>query len=203
MDALHATQETLDMVREKHADFLVSVKGNRPELCSEATATLAGIRPVDLLIAKDNPKTEHGRCETRSIKVFPFVSSDPGLASIKTAMYVHRRTRTIKTGVVTEEDELYMASVYYSAKYAKEWLDVTRGHWHIENGLHYVKDRTMKEDRCVAQGTSAVNMASLRSVATHMLRSSTRYVQNASDAFKANAQLALDLVLRGIKPSIK
>ena len=203
MDALHATGETLAVVKEKHADFLVSVKANRPALRTEALEELARLPSEDILGGKDNPKTAHGRVETRSIRVFPFVSDDQDFASVKTAMVVHRRTRIATSGRVTEEDELYVSSVYYSAKSTKRWLTDIRGHWHIENGLHHTKDRTMKEDRCVAQGTSAVNMSTLRSLTVHLLRSCARFAPNASDAFKANSQKAVDLVLGGVKRPIK
>jgi hypothetical protein len=43
-------------------------------------------------------------------------------------------------------------------------MDVARGHWSIENGNHYVRDRIYDEDRCqVRNPNSAQILASLRS----------------------------------------
>ena len=49
-------------------------------------------------------------------------------------------------------------------------LGLVRGHWGIENGLHYVKDETLGEDRCRARkgGTPQV-LAALRNAAVHLL----------------------------------
>jgi Transposase DDE domain len=53
---------------------------------------------------------------------------------------------------------------------ARRLLDLGRGHWGIENGLHYVKDETLGEDRCrVRTGSSPQVLGSLRNVAVHLL----------------------------------
>jgi predicted transposase YbfD/YdcC len=49
-------------------------------------------------------------------------------------------------------------------------LGRVRGHWGIENGLHYVKDETLGEDRCrVRKGNGAQVLAAIRNVAVHLL----------------------------------
>ena len=53
---------------------------------------------------------------------------------------------------------------------ASELLAYKRGHWQIEDGLHYVRDETMGEDRSqVRKGGPAV-MAALRNTAIGLLR---------------------------------
>ena len=53
---------------------------------------------------------------------------------------------------------------------AKALLARVRGHWGIENGLHYVKDETLGEDRCrVRKGNGAQALAAIRNVAVHLL----------------------------------
>jgi hypothetical protein len=49
-------------------------------------------------------------------------------------------------------------------------LAFVRGHWGIENRLHYVKDETLGEDRCrVRTGSSPEVLSLLRGVAVHLL----------------------------------
>ena len=44
--------------------------------------------------------------------------------------------------------------------------DLLRGHWAIENGLHYVRDTTYAEDACqLRTGTAPQVMATLRNLA--------------------------------------
>lgn len=53
---------------------------------------------------------------------------------------------------------------------ARRLLGLVRGHWGIENRLHYVKDETLGEDRCrVRTGSSPEVLALLRDVAVHLL----------------------------------
>ena len=50
-------------------------------------------------------------------------------------------------------------------------LQLNRGHWGIENGVHWVRDVTFDEDRCrVRKGTAAQVMASLRNLVIALLR---------------------------------
>jgi hypothetical protein len=54
---------------------------------------------------------------------------------------------------------------------AEMLLDVVRGQWTIENGNHYVRDRTYDEDRCqVRDPNSAQILATLRSAARFMAK---------------------------------
>ena len=49
-------------------------------------------------------------------------------------------------------------------------LQLTRGHWGIENGLHYRRDVTMGEDASrVRKGTAPQVMAALRNSINHAL----------------------------------
>src|SRR5262245_17995747 len=53
---------------------------------------------------------------------------------------------------------------------ARELLRLNRGHWGIENGLHYVRDVTLGEDHCrVRKGNAAQVLAAIRNVAVHLL----------------------------------
>jgi hypothetical protein len=60
-------------------------------------------------------------------------------------------------------------------------LSLSRGHWSIENRLHYVRDVTFDEDRStVRKGTGAQIMASLRNLAISLLRmAGARYIPPA------------------------
>jgi hypothetical protein len=52
---------------------------------------------------------------------------------------------------------------------ARRLLALVRGHWHIENRLHYVKDVTLGEDRCrVRTGAAPEILALLRGVAVYL-----------------------------------
>lgn len=53
---------------------------------------------------------------------------------------------------------------------ARRLLGQTRGHWGIENRLHYVRDVTMGEDACrVRSGAAPQILAAVRNAALHLL----------------------------------
>lgn len=54
---------------------------------------------------------------------------------------------------------------------ATRLLQLARGHWSIENRLHWVRDVTYDEDRCrIRKGAGAQNMACIRNLAISILR---------------------------------
>jgi hypothetical protein len=73
---------------------------------------------------------------------------------------------------------------------------VTRGHWGIENGLHYTRDETLREDRCrVRRGNAPRVLASLRNVAVYLLRNTDHpSVPAATRELTAFPDRALDLL---------
>ncbi len=67
-------------------------------------------------------------------------------------------------------------------------LNLARGHWSIENRLHWVRDVTFDEDRCqIRKGNGAQVMATLRNLAISLLRmAGARYI---APALRACARL--------------
>jgi predicted transposase YbfD/YdcC len=54
---------------------------------------------------------------------------------------------------------------------AKELLGLTRGHWGIENGLHGVRDGTLREDASrIRKGAAAEVMAALRNIVVFLFK---------------------------------
>jgi len=69
-------------------------------------------------------------------------------------------------------------------------MNLARGHWSIENRLHWVRDVTFDEDRCqIRKGNGAQTMASLRNLAISLLRmAGARYI---APALRACSRLGL------------
>jgi predicted transposase YbfD/YdcC len=79
-----------------------------------------------------------------------------------------------------DEHVLYISSRLMEAHAAAE---VIRGHWRIENGLHWVKDAIMKEDACTTHtGRAPQNLALLRSLTVTVYR--LRGHRSIKDAFR-------------------
>jgi len=82
---------------------------------------------------------------------------------------IDRTVQTVRGGHVikdTKDTAFAITSLWPEQLSPEGLLQLTRGHWAIENGQHYRRDRTQDEDRCtVAETTSARNLSLFRSLA--------------------------------------
>jgi len=79
------------------------------------------------------------------------------------------RKRTVN-GETTVEVVYGITSLDEARAGAKRLLELTRGHWGIENGLHYVRDVTLGEDGCrVRKGSAPQVLAAVRNAVVHLL----------------------------------
>jgi len=79
------------------------------------------------------------------------------------------RKRRVK-GKTTVEVVYGITSLGRAEADAGRLLVLNRSHWQIENGLHYVRDVTLGEDRCrVRKGNAPQVLAAVRNVAVYLL----------------------------------
>lgn len=90
------------------------------------------------------------------------------------AQQVFRVTRRVvrkRTGVVRDEVVYGVTSLTPAEATARQVLQVLRGHWHIENRTHWVRDVTFGEDASsVRCGSIPQVMAAVRNTAISLLR---------------------------------
>jgi Transposase DDE domain len=128
---------------------------------------------------------EHGRIEVRKIavsaEVIPYLDW-PGTAQVARI----ERTREIG-GKVSTEIAYIVTSLTAAEADPERLLELSRGHWAIENRLHYVRDVTFGEDRCrVRAGARA--LAVIRNLVLHLIRSRGMAVPEARET---SAKIAL------------
>lgn len=81
-----------------------------------------------------------------------------------------QRERTLG-GQTTLENVYGITSLTREKANMRRFLSLLRGHWGIENGLHYVRDVTLGEDACrVRKGSAPTILAGLRNAALVLLR---------------------------------
>jgi Transposase DDE domain len=68
----------------------------------------------------------------------------------------------------------YQETAFYISSHtapAEEFARIVRGHWQVENGLHWVKDVVLREDACTTRtGSAPENLGLLRSLAVTLFR---------------------------------
>lgn len=81
------------------------------------------------------------------------------------------RERRVGNGI-SRETVYGITSLPRSRADASRLLTLSRTHWQIENGLHYVRDVTLGEDACrVRKGAAPQILAAARNAVVHLLRS--------------------------------
>lgn len=75
-------------------------------------------------------------------------------------------------------------------------LQLSRDHWQIENGLHYVRDVTFGEDACrVRSGSAPRALADIRNAALTLIRQTGQKPRPAREAFAERKWSAINMVM--------
>ena len=173
LDAMHCQKETARKIRERGGDYVLTVKDNQPKLRAEIEACFVQAFEKDMKgVAGDCYATEetgHGRHEKRTYTVLyepTGVDAAGEWADLRVIGQCYReRTVGGKTG---EEMHYFIGSRRMTAR---RYGEVLRGHWRIENSLHWQLDVTFGEDANREQGrTAAQNLAGLRRLALSLLK---------------------------------
>lgn len=81
-------------------------------------------------------------------------------------------TREVPPQGVSCERRYYIST--FDGTNAQRLASAVRGHWGIENRLHYVLDVSFAEDQCrVRKGYAAENFSRIRRIALNLLRRET------------------------------
>ncbi len=166
-DALHAQRAHADyLVLERGAHYLLTVKGNQPSLRNQ----LKALPWRDVPPAHTCRGRAHGRVEQRTVKVVT-VATGIVFPHARQAIQITRKTRRPKSRKWKTEVVYAVTSLAAEQATAADLAQWVRGHWAIENRLHWVRDVTYDEDRSqVRTATGPRAMASLRNLALSILR---------------------------------
>lgn len=178
IDAIGTQREIARQIVEAEGDYVLAVKQNQPALHQKLKVLLDeaildgfdGMRH-DFFEQTDG---DHGRIETRRLWVTTDVahlgqdllSQWPGLASIAA---VECMREEIATGIISIDRRYFISS--RSTADAPAMAAAVRGHWCIENKLHWQLDVSFNEDqRRIRKGHGAENFSRLCRLALNLLK---------------------------------
>jgi len=184
LDAMGCQKKIAKEIVEADADYVLALKGNQEKVHEEVKSFLDATleersrqRPkgatvpkeVETLKAFETLEKDHGRIETRRyyqsdyLDWFADKEKWEGLASVGMVESI----REID-GKATLERRYYLCSLKLDVE---TFARAVRGHWGVENKLHWVLDVCFREDQSRArEGYAAENLATLRRLALNLLK---------------------------------
>lgn len=167
-DALYCHATLCRQIREQEGDYLVTVKANQPALLW-ALHTLFTAPPPGEDFASAVTWDQHGdRVERRQVWASTALNGYLDWPDARQVLRVERRC--LHRGSWRGEMRYFVTSLGPEVA-ATTLLDRVRGHWRIENRLHWVRDVSLGEDACqVRSGSAPQVLAALRNTVIALVR---------------------------------
>lgn len=177
IDAAGCQKNIAQAIVEQGGDYVLAVKDNQPTLHAEIDAAFTQAMDSESPQLRSHSsivEQDHGRREQRTVLVLPAkgrLSQLGEWAGLLSLVMVLRVVRCVRPGAETIEVRHFISSLRPSARRLGRAI---RGHWSIENGLHWVLDVVFREDaRRLYDRTAAENVAFLNRLALSLLRADT------------------------------
>lgn len=198
MDALLTQRQVAQAIVDGGGDYVMIVKDNQPQLRDDIELVFTLPPAGDHQEMARTVDIGHGRIEQRNLTTSAALmgySDWPGLAQV---FELGRHVITQKTQEERVEVVYGVTSLGPERGTPARLLDLSRGHWHIENKSHWVRDVTFDEDRSqVRCGNIPQVMAALRNTVIGLLRGAG-YTNIAAACRRLAAQPDQALALIGI-----
>ena len=165
-DAMHAQRGHATYLTGRGAHYVLTVKRNQPGLFAQ----LAALPWRQVPVAHDARERGHGRDERRVLKVTA-VAAGLAFPHAAQAIQIVRRRRISGKKKWSRETVYAITSLTAVQASPAELAAIIRGHWMIEDRLHWVRDMDFDEDRSQIRTASGPRvMATLRNLALTILR---------------------------------
>jgi predicted transposase YbfD/YdcC len=171
-DALNTQKNIAEQIVKSENNYVLPVKDNHKELREEVEEkfSFTPVNRINKQAVKETVDKEHGRIDERFYHVLQVnleelkkCSEWPGIKSI--GMTTTQSTRGEKTSIETR---------YYIMSFlpdVERFAAAVRGHWRVENSLHWTLDVTFREDESrVRKDHAPANFSLVRKLAMNILR---------------------------------
>jgi predicted transposase YbfD/YdcC len=178
IDAIGCQKEIVSQIVEKKADYVISLKGNQGNLHWEIKEFLdwgekTGFKDISYDYYESEIEKEHGRLEQRRCWVteeIGWLKEKNEWKNLKSIVMVEAYREVIGKEA-TIERRYFISSLEANAE---QHLKAVRGHWAIENQLHWCLDIGFREDdNRVREAKAAENLATLRHIGLNLLKQET------------------------------
>jgi len=203
IDAMGCQKEIAAQIVEGGAKYVLAVKDNQPNLHEDLQEHFIQVHEKDLADVEhshyETNEVAHGRETTRSYYATPVPemlrnsSAWRGLQSVGQVI-----TTTVRGGEETCEIRFFINSFRSNAR---RFAKAVRGHWGIENSLHWVLDVSFDEDHSrIRKNHGAENFALLRRIALSLIKreATPGSIRGKRKMAGWNNELLLNVLVAGI-----
>ena len=175
LDAMGCQTKIVNQIVNQEADYLITLKKNQPGLYER-------VEDLFQLALSDNKnehfssnysvyESGHGRTEQRHYHVLndirELVDSSKKWSNFNSAIRVEY-SRQLKNGTIKQENRYFITSLSQDAEQLAKYI---RGHWSIENQLHWILDVDFNEDNSrIRKENAPENLAVIRHIALNILK---------------------------------
>jgi predicted transposase YbfD/YdcC len=175
MDALLTQHALAEQIRRQHGHYLMVVKENQPALYAAIELVFRMPPPPhddDHVECATSVSKGHGRLETRTLERTCALNGYLDWPDVGQVLQRRCQRIIVRTGEVSEAVTFGVTSLGWHEASAAQIEALWRGHWGIENQVHYVRDVTLGEDAGqIRVGAAPQALAALRNGILSVLRS--------------------------------
>jgi predicted transposase YbfD/YdcC len=204
-DAMLAQRELSLQIVEAGGDYVWTVKDNQPQLLTDIQTLFApesvvkGFSPAsqDDFRRGQTIGKAHGRLEQRTLTASSALQGYVDWPYAAQVFKLERRFERMRDRHTMTEVVYGVTSLKAAQATPARLLALVRGHWQIENGLHYRRDETLREDWChLRVGESPRAMAVINNLVVGLLlRQGRKNLPEARRYYDAHPNDARQLLL--------
>jgi predicted transposase YbfD/YdcC len=171
-DAKLTQKVVVETILAGQGDYVLTAKANQPTLCADIQTLFADPQVVADTITTSRRTDLHGsRIEVRQLAASSALSAEyTGWPGLQQVFRIERLRINKRTGQREQHVVYGISSLRPEQADAKRLAAIVRGHWGIENRLHWVRDVELGEDASrIRTGKAPQVMALFRNVAISLL----------------------------------
>ena len=162
IDAMGCQTAIAEKIVEKGAHYVLAVKENQEYLLDDIKDAFA---QTPKAISHTTLEKGHGRIEKRTCKIITdmvWITKPDNWKNLQSIISIETQRTNNQTGEMPTEQRLYISSLLATPE---QFNQIVRGHWDIENSLHWCLDVVFKEDYSTKQAGNAAESFSMISKA--------------------------------------